>query len=175
MASSTMKDETYYIALNMIQNYIIEYRTDKPRRDFVMDFASYDILKTACEMVIKNNYNEFDKFISKNIDFNAIITQAIEDKINWGRIITIIAFCAYYSKKVKQDTASSYHDELISETITDAMLSRYRSWFIKQDYWNGIHIYKHYTYIFNTATYCIFTVSLVIASLAVFKICSFYI
>nr|5TZP_A Chain A, Bcl-2-like protein FPV039 [Fowlpox virus strain NVSL]5TZQ_A Chain A, Bcl-2-like protein FPV039 [Fowlpox virus strain NVSL]5TZQ_B Chain B, Bcl-2-like protein FPV039 [Fowlpox virus strain NVSL] len=143
MASSNMKDETYYIALNMIQNYIIEYNTNKPRKSFVIDSISYDVLKAACKSVIKTNYNEFDIIISRNIDFNVIVTQVLEDKINWGRIITIIAFCAYYSKKVKQDTSPQYYDGIISEAITDAILSKYRSWFIDQDYWNGIRIYKN--------------------------------
>ncbi|AYP74254.1 bcl-2 like protein [Fowlpox virus] len=168
---NSRKDETYYIILNIIQNYFIEYYSGKSRQCFVEDQRAYTIVKDTCELIIKKYFIDLQKIVAKyNSDigskFPEIVSNTIQDKITWGRIMSIIAFGAYITKVFKEQG----NDDLVyrmPDIVTESLLIKCRTWIISQDYWNGLHKYVSDHEKFSYLTYSIKAAAFIITSLAI--------
>ncbi|ARF02664.1 SWPV1-049 [Shearwaterpox virus] len=166
------KDETYYTVLDIIQNYFIEYLTNKNRQDFVADERAYVIIKDMCNRIIKRDI----ELLMKDVKYDnledkipKIVNDTIGDKITWGRIASVIAFGAYSTNIFKKEGKDDLVDNM-PDTITGLILDICRDWMVEQDCWNGFYnsilLKEKFGYIISCTRIAAFVItSLAIANL----------
>ncbi|ALA62394.1 Bcl-2-like protein [Turkeypox virus] len=170
-----IKDESYYILLDIIQNYLEEYSTGCDRINFVHNESAYTMLNRICSSVITTNKTTFDEIIDK-YDIEEIIKDiylTLYNSLNWGQIIASVSFGAYLSKVIVEKYPNDTdYVRRVSETITEAILANDKDWFTNQGYWKGIFKFDMLTELFKITKYTLCSASVIITCMASMKILS---
>lgn len=93
----------------------------------------------------------------------------IEDCINWGRVMVMIAFTAYAVKYFTENDINMEED--LTVVVTDILSSKYGAWFEVEGYWKGIRTHKNNIKRFQTLKNIIKVSMFVIATLVIVRFC----